>query len=243
MSGHSHWATVKRGKEIEDKKRGKVFSKMSRIISIAAKEGGKDPETNAKLKSAIEKAREVNLPKDNIERAIKKGVGELDGERMELEEFAFEAFGPGGIAIIITGITDNKNRALGEVKQILNQNNGKLAGEGSVRWQFERKGTLIAEVIGNATDKDELEMAAIEAGADDIYWHENSLDIYTKPEDLDKVKKAMEAKGVKVNSSSLDWVAKEEISVDEKEKQSCEKLFEALDESDAVQDIYSNLKG
>lgn len=236
MSGHSHAKTIKHAKELTDKKKGQMFSKMARVISIAAKEGGGDPATNSKLRLAIEQAKSINMPKDNVERAIKRGTGELAGEK--LEPVVFEAYGPGGIAIIIEGIADNKNRALGEIKQILSQYNGKLAGEGSVKWLFERKGALIVD--GKQKSKDELELEAIEAGAEDIYWHDDILDIYTKPEELEKVKKSLEEKGIKIDSSSLDWVAKEMIEV--KEKETCQKLFEALDESDSVQDIYSNLK-
>jgi len=238
MSGHSHFATIKRGKEIEDKKRGKIFSKMARLVTIAAKEGSPDPATNAKLRMAIEKAKEVNMPKENIERAIKKATGGEDG--MKLEEISVEAFGPGGIALIITGITDNKNRTLGEIKQIVSQNNGKLAGEGSLRWQFERKGAIT--ISNEGVNKEELEMAVIEAGADDIKWDEKTVNIFTKPEDLEKVKKTIEEKGLKIESASLEWTAKEEMEIDEKQKTQAEKLFEALDESDDVQDIYSNLK-
>ncbi|MCX6760070.1 MAG: YebC/PmpR family DNA-binding transcriptional regulator [Candidatus Nealsonbacteria bacterium] len=240
MSGHSHFSTIKRGKEIEDKKRGKIFSKIGRLISIAAKEGLPDPTVNAKLRMAVEKAKEVNMPKDNIERAIKKASGGEGGGK--LEEITVEAFGPGGIALIITGITDNKNRAMGEIKQIVNQNNGKIAGEGSLRWQFERKGAITINNEENAVNKDDLEMAMIEAGADDIKWIENSVQIYSKPEDLEKMKKAAEGKGLKIESSSLEWTAKEEMEIDSKAKEQAEKLFEALDESDDVQDIYSNLK-
>jgi len=243
MSGHSHWATVKRGKEAEDKKRGKIFSKLSRVISVAAKEG-EDPETNSKLRIAVEQAKTANMPKDNIERAIKRGTGELEGEK--LEEVTFESFGPGGIAIIIEGITDNRNRTLGEIKQILSQNNGKMANEGSVRWSFDKKGAITLNLNSqdeNFKDKESLELTVIEAGADDIYWDEDTiLDVYTKPENLEKVKKTLEEKGIKIESSSLGWVAKEMIKIDEKEKEAAEKLFEALDENDSVQDIYSNLK-
>ena len=238
MSGHSHFKSIKHAKGITDAKKGKVFSKISRLISIAAKEGGGNPETNAKLRLAIEQARAVNMPKDNVQKAIDRGSGKVAGEK--LEQFVFEAYGPGKIAIIIEGITDNKNRALGEIKQILNQNNGKLAGEGSVKWMFERKGAVIAS--SEEFKKEDLELAAIEAGAEDIYWRDDLLDVYTKPEELEKVKKTLEEKGVKVESSSLDWIAKEMVGIAEKEKESCQKLFEALDENEAVQEIYSNLK-
>ncbi|MBU2634847.1 YebC/PmpR family DNA-binding transcriptional regulator [Patescibacteria group bacterium] len=240
MSGHSHAKTVKRVKDAEDKKRGKAFSKIARVIIFAAKEGGGDPGSNYKLKMAIDQARQVNMPKENIERAIKKGTGELTGEK--LEQFVFEAYGPEKTAIIIEGITDNKNRSLSEIKQILNQHNGKLAGAGSVKWLFERKGTITVNNEQKTINKEELELIVIEAGAEDIYWDDDALYIYTNPEELEKVKKNLEEKNIKIESSSLDWVAKKLIELEEKEKESCQKLFEALDENDAVQDIYSNLK-
>ena len=184
MSGHSHAKTIRHAKNITDQKRGQIFSKMARVISVAVKDGGPNPETNSKLKIAIEQAKTFNMPKENIERAIKRASG--GGiEEEKLEEVVFEAYGPAGVAIMIEGITDNKNRALGEIKQILNQNGGKLVGEGGVRWMFERK--------------------------------------------------------VKT-PGSLEWVAKQDIEVPKKDKEACQKLFEALDENDAVQEIYSNLK-
>ena len=241
MSGHSHAKTIKHQKDITDQKRGKVFSKMARLITIAAKEKGGNPETNSALKIAMGKAKEFNMPKDNIERAIKRGTGELAGEK--LESVLFEAYGPGGIAIIIEGITDNKNRTLGEIKQILNQNNGKLADSGSVKWMFERKGYVAINTNNQDSKiKEELEITAIEAGAEDIYWNNDILDIYTKPEEIEKIKKILEEKGIQLEPSTLDWVAKEEIEVDQKTKDACQKFFELLDENDAIQEIYSNLK-
>lgn len=242
MSGHSHFKTIKAQKGLADAKRGKVFSKVARLITIAAKQGP-DPVTNPKLRDAIEQARLVNMPKDNVERAIKRGTGELTGEM--LEEVIFEGFGPGGIAIIVEGITDNKNRTLSEIKQILNQNNGKLAGEGAVQWLFGRKGCIVIDLKMQNEDfknKEKLEMEIIEAGAEDIYWHQDLLDAYTKPEQLEKIKKILEEKGIKIESASLGLVPKEEIEVDEKTKNDCQKLFEALDENEAVQEIYSNLR-
>lgn len=242
MSGHSHAKTIRREKNITDQKRGQMFSKMARLISVAVKQGGANPETNPKLRGAIETARSLNMPKDNIDRAIKRGTGEIAAEK--LEEVLFEAYGPGGIALIIEGITDNKNRTLGEIKQILNQNNGKLANAGSVKWLFEKKGVIEVPSDKNEDkrEKEDLELLAIEAGAEDIYWHNSLLDVYTKIEELERVKKNLEEKGIKIEGASLDWVAKEEISVDEKAKESCQKLFESLDENDAVQEIYSNVK-
>lgn len=242
MSGHSHWAGIKYKKGLADAKRSQAFSKMAKEIMVAVREGGSDLNFNAKLKLTIEKAKAANMPADNIERAIKRGSGET--ETAKLEEVLFEAYGPGGIAVIIEGITDNKNRTLGEIKQILNQNDGKLTGEGSVKWMFERKGciTINPEFQSSDLKKEELEMLAIEAEAEDVYWHDGILDIYVKAEELEKTKRNLEEKGVKIESASLDWVAKEEVSPDEKTKKACQKLFEVLDENEAIQEIYSNLK-
>jgi YebC/PmpR family DNA-binding regulatory protein len=244
MSGHSHAKTIKHQKELTDQKRGQAFSKIARLISVAVKEKGVNPETNPRLRMAIEAARAANMPKDNIDRAIKKGTGE-DVSVENLEEVIFEGFGPGGSAIIIEGITDNKNRTLGEIKQALNQYGGKLAGEGAVRWMFEKKGCLTIDMDSQddeLKDKEVLEMASIEAGAQDIRWHDGTLDVYTEIEDFEKVKKVLEEKKIKVDSASLDWTPKEEVTPDEKDKESCQKLFEALDDLDSVQGIYSNLK-
>lgn len=242
MSGHSHAKKIRHQKEITDQKRGQVFSKLLREISVAAREGG-DPNTNTKLRLAMEKAKQWNLPKENIERAIKRGSDEPAGEK--LKEIICEAYGPGGTAIIIEGITDNKNRTLSEIKQILTKHGGKLASEGSVKWLFERKGCVIVDLklqIEDLQSREKLEMLAIEAGAEDIYWHNDLLDIYTKPDALERVKQNLEAKQIKVESASLDWVAKEEVSLDEKTQEVCQKLFDDLDENEAAQDIYSNLK-
>src|SRR3989344_1609283 len=221
MSGHSHFKTVAATKNANDAKKGKIFSKMARVITIAVKEKGPDVSSNIQLKAAIE-----------------KGKGELAGE--SLEEVSFEGFGPGGFALIMDGITDNKNRTLGEIKGILSQYQGKMAGEGAVRWMFERKGFMT--ISGDEKQKEELELLAIEAGADDVKHQNGVLEIYTKPEDWEKVKKILEEKGLKIESSSLEWTAKEEVAISDKEKETAQKLFEALDENDAIQDIYSNLK-
>lgn len=242
MSGHSHAKKIRHQKDITDQKKGQMFSKLARLILVAVKEGGPSPETNSKLRMAMEMAKEARMPGENVDRAIKKGTGELASEE-KLEEFVFEAYGPGGVAVIIEGITDNKNRALGEVKQILNQNGGKLVGEGAIKWMFDKKGVIEIDIKKHQDKKKEdLEMAAIEAGAEDIYWHEEVFDVYTKPAELEKVKKGLEEKGAMAESVSLDWVAKENIEADEKDKEACQKLFDALDDSDSVQEVYSNLK-
>ncbi|MCX6718209.1 MAG: YebC/PmpR family DNA-binding transcriptional regulator [Candidatus Staskawiczbacteria bacterium] len=240
MSGHSHAKTVMATKMANAAKKGKIFSKFGRLITIAVKDGGGsgDPSTNSKLKATIEQAKKMDMPKENIERAIKRGTGELAGE--SLEEVSYEGFGPGGVALIVDGISDNSNRTLGEIRSIFNQNNGKMAGEGAVRWMFERKGAITVPVEGKS--KEDLELMAIELGADDVKSDGNNLDIYTKPEEMEAIKKALEEKGVKIESASLDYVAKEEIEISEKEKEQVERLFDALDENDAVNEIYSNIK-
>lgn len=240
MSGHSHWKSIKHKKGIADKAKSKVFSKFSQAISVAVQEKGSDSETNSKLRLAIETARSFNLPRDTIERAIRKGSGELEGKK--LEPIIFEAYGPGGIAIIIESITDNKNRTVSEIKQVLNQNNGKLADTGSVKWLFERRGVIEVQGVNIKEEKKEdLELKVIGAGAEDINWNNNTLNVYMKIEDLDKVKKNLESQEVKIESASLDWVAKNYIMLEKKDQENCRKFFEALDELEAVQEIYSNL--
>ncbi len=237
MSGHSHWATVKHKKGLEDAKRGKIFSKLNREVSVAVREGGPNPDHNTKLRMLIEKARQYNMPKDNIERIIKKISG---GEEAEiLESFLFEMIGPGEAAILIEGITDNKNRTLGELKRITTKFDAKLVGEGALKWQFSKKGMI--EIEADLTKKEELEMTAIEAGADDIEFGENSMTIYTTPENIDTVRKALEAGGLKVKSFSIVWVANEEKTITPEQQASLEKLFEALDDNDDVQELYTNV--
>ncbi len=244
MSGHSHAKTIKHQKNLTDQKRGQMFSKTARVSSVAVKEGGPNPETNSKLRMVIEETKRQNMPRENVDRAIQRASGSDSAEI--LEEVSYEAYGPGGVALIIEGITDNKNKALGEGKQILNQNGGKFVGEGAVKWLFERKGCISMDLNAQTEtlkSKENLEMLAIESCAEDIKWQEEEiLDIYTKIENLENVKQSLEKQGLKIDSASLDWVPKEKISVDEKQKEACRKLFDALDESDAVQNTYSNLK-
>jgi len=240
MSGHSHFATIKHKKEASDAKKSKSFSKISRLITIAVKEKGAAVETNAQLKIAIELAKKANMPSDNIERAIKKGSGDLEGEK--LEEFAIEGYGPGGTALIVEGITDNKNRTLGDVKQILAQYGGKMVAEGSVKWMFERKGIITILSSSVTKSKEEAEMDIIDAGADDIRWKDEIVEVYTKIQDLENVKASLETKGIEIDSAQLGWVAKEELSLGEKEIESNQKIFDALDDDDSVQAVYSNLK-
>lgn len=242
MSGHSHWATVKRKKTATDAKRGQVFSKLAKTITVAAKEKGGDPEMNPKLRLAIEQARSLNMPSDNIERAIKKGTGEI--KDATIEEATYEAYGPGGIPLIIEVITDNKNRTLAEIKSILNRHNGKIADEGSVRWGFEQKGIIeVKSKNSEVKSKEEVELKIIDAGADDIRWQDRILEVYTSPENLEKVKKNLEEQEFEIESANLGWAPKEEVKLeDEKLKNNLTQLFEELDANDDVQEIYSNIK-
>ncbi|MFH0987704.1 MAG: YebC/PmpR family DNA-binding transcriptional regulator [Patescibacteria group bacterium] len=236
MSGHSKWSNIKHKKATEDKKRANIFSKFNRLISVAAREGGDNPETNFALRAAIDKARYFNMPQGNIDRAIKRGTGEIEG--LKFETLLLEGFGPGGIAVLIEAVTDNKNRTLNEVRQILERGGGKLAS-GGVSWMFERKGVIQMK----NTRTPELELSLIEAGAEDIKYKDDILEIHTRPEEMDKVKMNLGQKKIKVEDLSIDFVPKEEIEIKEAGlKSKIESLFETLDGNDDVQDIYSNVK-
>lgn len=239
MSGHSKWSQIKHKKAITDVKKGKVFSKLVRLISVAARAKGKDPEANPNLRTLIEKARSINMPIENVERAIAKGAGELEGS--QIEEFTIEAYGPGGSALLIEGTTDNNNRSISELKFLLSEHDGKLANPGSVLWLFERYG--LTTIKTSATKKDELELTAIDSGAQDIKWpDEETMEIYTKPEELEKVKNILSEKNLKVDDSSLVWVPKNETQIeDQKAKERLEKLFEALDDNEDVNEVYTNV--
>jgi len=240
MSGHSKWSQIKHKKALTDAKKGKIFSKMARQITVAARANGGDPTTNASLRMVIDKARSLNMPADNIERAIKRGTGELADTK--IEEFTLEAYGPAGMALIIEGTTDNKNRIFSEIKFILSQYGGKFAKTGSVLWLFNRYGILTVN-RGEQNNQEELELAAIDAGAQDLKWtDEATLEICTQPEALEDVKKKLEGKNIFATEASLDWVPKSEMPInDQKTQDQIDKLLEALDENDDVSDIYFNL--
>ena len=237
MSGHSHFAGIKHRKGINDAKRAKVFTKLAKPITIAAREGGGKSETNFKLRMAIDKAREFNMPKDNIERAIKRGTGELKGA--EITEVLYEAKGPGNISMIILATTDNKNRAVSEIKTILTKNGGKMGEAGSSMWNFEQVGSILVET--GRKDIDELELLAIDAGAKDTKPDEDALNIFTDPKDLQKVKDSLEKENIKILEASLTFIPKNTVEIDENTRLDYEKLLEALDEQDDVDEIYDNL--
>ena len=231
MSGHSHFHNIKLKKGAEDAKRSKLFSKLSKEISITAREGGPDIAFNPKLRSIVDKARGLNMPNDSIEKAIKRGSGEIEGAT--LEEFLIEAYGPDNMAVLIEGITDNKNRSINEIKLLVSQKGGKIVNEGAIKWMFERRGVI---GITDIQSKEEAELLAIEAGAEDILWEEDNLIIYTKPEEMENVKNNLMS--LKVDFANLEWVAKEKISADEEKYTS---FIEAIEDHDDVSNVYTNI--
>jgi len=236
MSGHSKWAQIKHKKASTDAKKSAVFSKLTALITVAAREGGGDPSSNPKLRMAVEKARSYNMPAENIERAIKKGTGELEGQ--VLEELFIEAYGPNGRPILITAVTDSKNRTISEIKHILGTFDGKMAGSGSVKWMFEEKGQIILE---EQKINDELELLLIEAGAEDIKKEDETIIIICKPENFEKLKEAILKSGIKISESSIAFLPKNPEIVPEEEKEHLSKLFEALDDHQDVAEIYSTI--
>lgn len=235
MSGHSKWSQIKHKKAITDAKKAKIFSKISRLLTIATKEKGMDPATNANLRSIIEKARAVNMPNDNIERAIKKAIS----DDKILEEITIEAYGSAGVALIIEAITDNKNRTLQETRKILTKYNGKLANEGSVKWLFNYVGII---EISNTQNKEQVENIAIENDAIDIKEIGDKIFIYTSPDKLHQTKNGFEKSGVAVIDAYLDYIPKNYVELDASAMEQIEKLYEELDDNDDVQEIYSNIK-
>ncbi len=237
MSGHSKWAKIKHQKAATDVRKGKTFSKLAKMISIAAREGGSgDPSTNAKLRIAIEKARELNMPADNIERAIKRGTGENKGAS-HIEEILFEAYGPGGVPMLIETVTDNRNRTLAEVRHILADHGGKLGESGSVRWMFDLKG-VVRLTAGTACDE-ACELQLIDAGAEDIRESDGYPTVLTAPEKLEAMKRAIQALGKPVEEASLAWIPKNPPELDPALERRLEELYAALDESDDVAEVYS----
>ncbi len=236
MSGHSKWATTKRQKAVVDAKKAAVFTKIANIISIAARKGG-DPDTNFSLRMAIDKARAVNMPKENIERSIKRGTGELGGN--QLEELIYEGIGPAKSQFIIKSVTDNKNRSAAAIRHLFSEHGGSL---GSVMWNFEQKGIVrIENSKAGGKNLENLELELIENGADDIKTEEEGITIYTKMEDLQKIKNFLDSKDISTESAEIEYVAKEEIDLEGEEKEKAEKFIEELDEDEEVSDYYHNI--
>ncbi|MGQ9493683.1 MAG: YebC/PmpR family DNA-binding transcriptional regulator [Anaerolineae bacterium] len=238
MSGHSHWATIKRTKGVADARRGQLFTKLGREIEIAARDGGGDPASNFRLRLAIDKARQAAMPKENIERAILRGTGQLKGEA--IEAIQYEGYGPQGIAMIVEVLTNNRNRAVSEVRRVFSRHGGNLGATGSVAWMFERKGYI--SIVPDDGNAEELALVAIDAGAEDVKVDKDLVEVFTKAEDLQKVKEKLEQQKISFTSAQLSWVPKTLARIDEKATMQNMRLIEALEELDDVQQVYSNLE-
>lgn len=238
MSGHSKWAQVKHKKAHVDAKRGKIFSKIVKEITVSARLGGGDPNGNPRLRTAMEKAKEVNMPQENIKRAIMKGTGELPG--VAYEESVYEGYGPGGVAILLEVLTDNKNRTSSEIRHIMTKNSGNLGEAGCVSWMFEKKGYILVEKI--KIDEDALMSAALEAGAEDMKNDpkEDNYEIVTAPEDMKRVKTFLEAAGIPLSLAEITMLPKNYVALDEKSAEQVMRLVEALEDHEDVQSVYTN---
>jgi len=239
MSGHSKWKTIKHRKSKQDAKRGKLFSKLTKAIIVAAKEGGGDPDQNIALANTIQKAKEFNMPKDNIKRAIKKGTGKVGG--YELEKVVYEGYGPEGIAVIVETMTDNRKRTASEMRNIFAKHNGNLGSTGCVGWMFNRKG-VISLKDGSYIDEDEILLLAIDAGADDVIIEKDYYEIYTEPTKLMKIKDFLIEKGLSPDSTEIILIPKNYKLLDESKTLKTLKLIDALNEQEDVQEIYTNFE-
>jgi len=236
MSGHSKWHSIKHKKAAIDSKRGRAFTKLIKEMTIAARIGGGDPDGNPRLRTAIAAAKAVNMPVDNIKRAVMKGTGELEGG--QLEEITYEGYGPGGVALLVAVVTDNRNRTVGEIRHVFSKNGGNMGEAGSVGWMFHKKGYI--SVDASKGDEETLMTLAIDAGADDFKSEGEVYEIYTAPESLESVVNAIKAKGIEPDSSEVSMIPQNLIKVEGKAAQQVLKLFEALDEHDDVQHVYGN---
>ncbi len=236
MSGHSKWHSIKHKKGAADAKRGKIFTRLIREISVAARSGGGDPDMNPRLRKAISDGKAANMPNDNIERAVKRGTGELEG--VDYEEITYEAYGPGGIAILIETMTDNRNRTVAEIRHLLSKNNGNLGESGSVAWMFDRKGYIV--VSKESRSEEELFEIAIEAGAEDLQDDENSFEIFTDQENFESVRDLIKNAGIKAEVAQISMIPQNFIKLEGAEAQQMVKLYEAIDDHDDVQNVYAN---
>jgi YebC/PmpR family DNA-binding regulatory protein len=236
MGGHSHWSQIKRQKGGNDAKRGQVFTKISREITVAAREGGGDPGMNPRLRLAIDKARYENMPADTIKRAVERGTG--GGDAANLQEVTFEGYGPGGLAILVQTLTDNRNRTVSALRTALSRGGGNLGESGSVAWQFDNKGLIALEADGG--DPDEIALQAIDAGAEDVKVESTFIEVYTAPTELDIVRKQLDAAGLKITSAELFMLPKQSTPLDEKAALQALKLLDQIEDLDDVQKVYSN---
>jgi YebC/PmpR family DNA-binding regulatory protein len=238
MSGHSKWSQIKRKKGVADVKRGAVFTRLGREISLAAREGGGDQTANFTLRLAVEKARGQNMPKENIERAIKRGTGELN-EGGQLEDAIYEGYGPGGTALLVQVLTDNRNRTASEVRHMFTRGGGNLAASNAVAWMFEKKGIIAIENVKNA---DDLALELIDAGADDVKVDGSLVEAYCAPEQLRAFRDSLEKKKIPITSAELAWISKNPAEVTDEQAVSTLKLMESLEEHDDVQKVYTNVE-
>lgn len=237
MSGHSKWSTIKRKKGANDAKRGKIFTRLIKEITVAARSGGGDPEGNPRLRTAIAAAKAENMPKDNISRAIKKGTGEIAGE--VYDEILYEGYGPGGVAVLVECLTDNRNRTVADVRHYFAKNNGNLGESGCVNWMFDKKGMIVVDKAG--VSEEELMDMALEAGAEDVVEEESEFQILTTAEDFENVRGELEAGGMQYLDASISMIPQNTVDVaDEKTARSLMKLMESLEDHDDVQNVYAN---
>ncbi len=236
MSGHSKWATIKRKKAVTDAKRGKMFTKLIKEVTIAAREGGGDPAGNPRLRLAIDNAKAQNMPADNIDRAIKKATGELEG--VQYYELLYEAYAPGGIALLVEVATDNKNRTVAEVRHIFSKNGGSMAESGSVAWMFDRKGVITLEPEGKT--EDDLMELVLEAGADDLVIEDEVYEVQTTLENFEPVRKELVAKAVKIDNASLQWLPKNLVAIGGEDALRVIKVIDSLEDCDDVQNVFHN---
>jgi YebC/PmpR family DNA-binding regulatory protein len=237
MSGHSKWAGIKHKKALVDAKRGKLFGKLARAITVAAREGGGDPDHNATLAQAIQKAKDANMPHDNIDRAVKKGSG-AGADAEAYQHLTYEGYGPNGVAVYLTALTDNKNRTAADIRYIFDRSGGKLGTDGSVSWMFERKGVVFVDSA--AADEDELMLAAIDAGAEDVIRESDVYEIRCDVSDFMSVRAALEAAGYKITSAEVTMIPKNTVALDEGDARKTLRLLDALDDNDDVQEVYAN---
>jgi len=237
LAGHSHWASIKHKKGASDVKKGKAFAKVARMITVAARKGGGDQDMNPKLQLAIDKARAVNMPKENIERAIQKGTGDSSGEA-ELYECLYEGYGTHGVALLVEILTDNKNRTAPEIRKIFERHGGNLGEAGCVSWMFEKKGLIIINADNLA--EDELMMLVLDNGAEDLHRVGDVFQITCSQTDLAVIKKAIEGKNIKVENADIAWISKSNIDLDEAAGRKVLRLMDAIEEHDDVQNVYSN---
>ena len=236
MSGHSKWSSIKHKKGAADARRGKIFSKLNKEITVAARMGGGDPDGNPRLRSAILAAKAENMPKDNIERAIKKGTGELEG--VNYEEMTYEGYGPGGVAMLVECLTDNKNRTVADIKYIFDRHGGNLGEPGCVAWMFEKKGLISFDKDG--VDEEKLLEVALEAGAEDVKEESDGFDVYTPPSDFETVKEAFDNAELKYSSSSVSMIPQNTIKLEGKKAEQMINLMEALEDNDDISNVYAN---